>query len=470
MLLGICEVILPSINKVSGRERLGLCPPTGWTAHNLFANGSIMVSCRALVAVLVVFALFLAGGCSQSKLSQGHRALEAKNYQLAIDYLESALKEKPTDAKVMTELGRAYYHKGDIAKAETFLIEAQKSNSKDATNALYLGMVAENKNDYAAAEKHYRSFLAQNGNSKAAEPIKGRLLYVQNENLRRQVADAVKQEDAISKETPAANSIGVLPFAVHDRSDEITRSLATGLQTVTWYDLASVPELQVVERLEFKYLISELELSEKGFSEKNSAPRLGKLVRAGNLVNASVDKPNDNSFSLSSALVNTNDAAFTPTYGKDSKLKDAMKLQKDMVLAVLDSLGIEVKGSRRQALKKAPTDNYEAFLAFSQGVELYDNGEFVKSKSMFDRAIALDPGFDLAHGFAIDAALIADNSGSITSFDTKVLVVIAPENGNSFDPMTNVIQITDPTVTDPRKQDQPQNNSTGTATVSGTIR
>jgi tetratricopeptide (TPR) repeat protein len=428
------------------------------------------MSCKALVAVLAVSALLLIAGCAQSSLSQGEKALGAGNYQLAIDHLETALKQNPTDARVMRSLGRAYYHKGEYAKSETFLGEAQKSLPNDGIVVLYLGMLAENKKDFATAEKHYRSFLASNGKSSSAEAIKGRLLYVQNENLRQQVAEAVKQEDAISKEVPARNSVGVLPFAVEGTSDETTRSLATGLQTVTWYDLASVPELQVVERLEFKYLISELQLSEKGFSDKKTAPRLGKLVRAGQLVNANVNKPDANSFSLNSALVNTGNAAFTPTYGKDSKLKDAMKLQKDMVLAVLDSLGVEVKGSRRQALKKLPTENYEAFLAFSQGMELFDNGEYVKAKSMFERAIGLDPSFDLARDFSVNSVLLADNSGSLSTFDVKVLATTVQETGVVFDPMTHVLGITSPTATDPRTQDQPENNPTGTATVSGTIR
>jgi tetratricopeptide (TPR) repeat protein len=428
------------------------------------------MSCKALAAALVVSTLLLITGCSQGNLSQGENALEAGNYQLAIDHLETALRDKPTDAHIMRSLGRAYYHKGEYAKAEKMLVEAQKSLPSDGIVVLYLGMLAETKKDFASAEKYYRTFLASHGKSSSAEAVKGRLLYVQNENLRQQVAEAVKQEDAISKEVPAKNSVGVLPFAVEGSSDETTRSLATGLQTVTWYDLASVPELQVVERLEFKYLIGELQLAEKGFSESSSAPRLGKLVRAGQLVNANVNKPNANSFSLNTALVNTGSAAYTPTYGKDSKLKDAMKLQKDMVLAVLDSLGVEVKGSRRQALKKLPTENYDAFLAFSQGMELFDNGEYVKAKSMFDRAIGLDPGFDLAREFSINSALLGDNSGSLGSFDTKVLAMTVHENELFFDPMTHVLGITNPTTTDPRAQDQPENNPTGTATVSGTIR
>ncbi len=147
-----------------------------------------------------------------------------------------------------------------------------------------------------------------------------------------------------------------------------------------------------------------------------------------------------------------------------------MKMQKDMVLSVVDSLGIDIKGSRRQSLKKVATENYEAFLAFSQGIELYDNGEFVKAKSMFDRAMSLDPKFNLARQFSTDATLIANNSGPISTFDTKIIATFTQDNGLVFDPVINIINITSPTTVDPRTQDQPQDNSTGTATVSGTIR
>lgn len=428
-----------------------------------------MLRSRRIIAVLLLGALALAG-CSQSYLRQGEKSLAAKNYQQAIDYLESALKEKPTDARVMRALGQAYYHKGDNAQAEKYLVEAQKGLPNDGSTLLYLGLVAEAKGDFAGAEGHYRGYLAKNGKSKAAEAVRGRLLYVQNENVRQRVAAAVKQESALGKEQPTPNTVGVLPFVVGDKADETTRSLATGLQTVTWYDLASLPEIKVVERLEVNYLIDELELAEKGFSEEKSAPRVGKLVRADKLLNANVNKPSDNALSLSSALVQTGNAAYTPTFDRESKLKEALKMQKDMVLAVVDSLGIEVKGSRRNALKKLPTESYEAFLAFSQGMELYDKGDYQKAKTMFDRAISLDPHFELAERMSEDAFLISGNSGSLDHFDDIVLASIGTQIETPYDPLVQVTTITNPTTQDPRTQEPPQTGTVGTAVVGGSIR
>lgn len=424
---------------------------------------------KALILLSLAAGLLVSSGCSQSALRQGERALDAQNYQLAREHLQLALQNQPNDARILRALGRVHYHQGDLAQAEKYLAAAEQSLPNDGTIALYRGMISESRGDFAAAEKNYRRFLDQNKKSKAAPAIRGRLLYVQNEALRLQVAEAVKQEAAIGEQTPAANSIGVLPFSVHKGVDETTRSLAVGLQAVTWYDLSAIPELQVVERAEFNYLQRELQLSEQGLADPKSAPRVGKLVRAAKLVNASVDKPSEKTFTLNSALVNTGDAAYTPTYGKDDELKKVMRLQKEMVLAVLDTLGIELKGSRRQALKKPATDNYDAFFAFCQGIELQDQGDYLKAKAMFDRAVELDPHFSLAAQLSTDAGLIGANSGPLTNFQTNALAGLTPETGGVYDPAFDIGNIVAPTP-DPRHQDTPQQINNGSANVSGTIR
>ncbi len=422
------------------------------------------------VVVALLLLPFLFGGCSQSHLQQGEQALAKQNYQQALDYLKIALQEKPGDARIMSALGRAYYHQGNTAEADKLITAAHQARPNDPVATLYRGMIAESNNDFASAEKFYRFYLENNRNTKATEPIRGRLLFVQNENLRRQVADAVKQEKQIGAETPDPRTIGVLPFAVHKSADETSRSLAAGLQAITWYDLSAVKELQLVERQQFQYLVKELQLAEKGFVANGSEPRLGKLVRAGKLVNGSVDKPSDNSVSLSSALVNTSAESYMPTFSKDDDLKRIMRLQKEMVLSVLDSLGIEMKGSRRQALKKPQTENYEAFLAFCQGIELHDRGEFDKAKASFERAERLDPNFGLAGQLADESGLIDANSGPLSSFSVGVIPTLNFDFAQTqFDPTGDINTISAPT-TDPRVQDTPQQINNGSATVSGSIR
>ncbi len=425
---------------------------------------------KAVLSLSVVAALLIVAGCSQSALRQGERALDSQNYQLAIDHLRVALQNKPNDARVQRALGRAYYHQNDIPQAEKLLSAAQQSLPNDPTVTLYLGMIAESRGDFAAAEKSYRNFLDKNGKSKAAPSIRGRLLYVQSEALRLQVADAVKRETEIAATAPAPNTIGILPFVTHRGVDETTRSLATGLQAVTWYDLSSIPELQVVEREQFAFLAEELKLTEQGLADPATAPRVGKIVRAATLLNASVDKPSDKNFSLNTALVDAGSAAYSPTYGRDGELKKVMQLQKEMVLAVLDSLGIEIKGSRRQALKKPATENYDAFLAFCQGIELQDDGDYLKAKAMFERAAEIDPRFTLASDLATEAGLIGENSGPLTTFQNVVVTNLTPDTpGGTYDPSFVINGVVTP-VDDPRNQDTPQQINNGTATVGGSIR
>jgi tetratricopeptide (TPR) repeat protein len=418
----------------------------------------------------LILMLAVTSGCSQSFLRQGDEALKKQSYQQALAYYEQALREHPDDPKVQRALGQVYYHLQDYAQAEKLLKAAQALIPNDGAVALYLGMIAETKKDFAGAAELYGKFLAANGKSPLAPQIKGRLLYVQNEQMRNEVAEAVKNEKSLASQTPAENTIGVLPFRVPDRAGEDVSSLAQGMAAALWYDLASVKELQVVERLQLKYLTDELAAADKGFVAKNSGPRLGKFVKAQHLVTANLDSPAADKLSLQTGLISTGAGTYSPAFAADEQFSKAMKVQKELTLAVLDSLGIKVTGSARRDLKKAPTDSYEAFLAFGRGVEQFDHGEYGKAAVFFVEATAIDPSFDLAKEFHSQAQSLQSGSVDLQRFSGVVLAGTSTRSSNSNGLGGELLDLSNPD-TDPRHQDLPTTTSgTGSATVSGSVR
>ena len=237
-----------------------------------------------------------------------------------------------------------------------------------------------------------------------------------------------------------------------------------------WYDLSTVKGIQMVERLQLKYLTDELGAAEKGFTTKDSGPRLGKLVRAQRLVNANLDSPAPDRLSLQSGLVNTVTASYGPAYAADEQFSKAMKVQKQLTLAVLDSLGIKVTGSARRDLKKLPTDSYDAFLAFSRGVEQFDRGDYPKAEALFVDATRIDPSFQLAKEFRSQTELLQLGSGDLKRFSGAVLAA-NPTKSTSGDLLGQELFEVSTPVEDPRHQDLPTGTGgTGDATVSGRIR
>lgn len=422
----------------------------------------------SLALALLLFTAIV--GCSQSFLRQGDEALKRQSYKQALTYYEQALREHPEDPKVQSSLGRAYYHLQDYDQAAKLLKAAQGRTPNDGAIALYLGMIAETKKDFAGAAESYAKFLAIDGNSPLAPQIKGRLLYTQNEQMRKQVDEAVKNENSLASQTPAENTIGVLPFRVLGKSNEDVNSLAQGMAAALWYDLASVKELRVVERLQLKYLTDELEAADKGFVAKNSGPRLGKFVKAQHLITANLDSPVANKLSLQTGLISTGAGTYSPTFAADEQFSKAIKVQKELTLAVLDSLGIKITGSARRNLKKATTDSYDAFLAFGRGVEQFDLRDYGKAAAFFVESSRIDPSFDLAKEFHSQAQMLQSGSDDLQRFSGTVLAGMSAQPKDVSGLGSELFDLSDPD-TDPRHQDLPTTTGgTGSATVSGSVR
>jgi tetratricopeptide (TPR) repeat protein len=419
--------------------------------------------------MLFVFLTVLIG-CSQGFISQGDQALKNQNYQQASAYYEQALRQHPDNPHVQHALGQVHFHLGEYDRAEELLKAAQTKIPKDGTVVLYLGLIAEHRNDYADAAALYAKYLAENKKSPLESQIKGRLLYVKDNQLRQQVADAIKNEKEQAADTLLTGTVGVMPFSVPPKASENVTSLATGMAATLWYDLSSVKGLQVVERLQVKYLTDELAAADKGFVAKNSGPRLGKIVRAKNLISGNLDSPSVDKLSLQSGVVNTNAGTYSPAFSADEKFSQAMKLQKEMTLAVLDSLGVKVGGSARRALKKPPTESYDAFLAFSRGIEQYDRGEYGKADAFFIEAVRLDPSFDLASELHREAQMMQVAAVDLQKFGQIVLAGTSmKQNGN--DKLGSELLEISGSDTDPRHDDLPTTTGgTGSATVTGTIR
>jgi tetratricopeptide (TPR) repeat protein len=417
-------------------------------------------------AVLVILLLSLIG-CSQSFLTQGRKALDEGRYESASNYLELALQEDPNNPNVLKALGRLQYHQGNIPEARQNLAAAQTILTDDPQIALYLGFCAEADGDYAAAATGYERFLETSPKSRVADQVRGRLMYVKNESLREQVAQAVKTESSLTTEEPQPLTVAVLPYYVGDATDPQLQAIADGLAATLWYDLATIDELTMVERLQVNYLMQELEIAEAGLTSGESAPRVGRIVSAGHLVNASLSTPAENRLSLDAALVTTTTSEYRPAYNSNNELSKILGLQKEMTLAILDSLGVDVKGSRRRDLAETPTDSYEAFLAFSKGVSMYDQGDYVEAKQFFDQARSIDPRFSLAGQFASESQLLMNSSMNLGQFDGMVLANIESSIESGFSLIDEIRAIGSPE-TNPRVEDEPTEGST-TATVSGEV-
>jgi hypothetical protein len=77
-------------------------------------------------------------------------------------------------------------------------------------------------------------------------------------------------------------------------------------------------------------------------------------------------------------------------------LDQLFRMEKEIVFELLNALDIKLSDEERDAIGRPPTNNIDAFLAWSEGLGHEDRGAIDLARQSYARAVELDPGFDLA--------------------------------------------------------------------------
>jgi hypothetical protein len=103
---------------------------------------------------------------------------------------------------------------------------------------------------------------------------------------------------------------------------------------------------------------------------------------------------------VDSILVQTGSAATTNTQSASGQIVHFYDVEKRLSTAILSDLGhpeadLKARGIW-QAVQTPQTTNYNAFVAFSRGLDAKDSQNYPQARSLFQQAYTLDPSFVLA--------------------------------------------------------------------------
>lgn len=179
--------------------------------------------------------------------------------------------------------------------------------------------------------------------------------------------------------------------------------------------------------------------------DQTRAPRMGRLLGARRIIQGSLLPMGADGIQLRADLLDILDPAGAtssrPAEGPFAKLLD---LQKNLVLGIVDAMGIELTDEERDLLERRETRDLRAFLAYCRGIDFEDRGMQDEALSQYREAFTRDRGFTLARRSAatlstgasdlegIEEAAIEDLSapaegGASRAAATAVKVGIAPE-------------------------------------------
>jgi serine/threonine-protein kinase len=186
----------------------------------------------------------------------------------------------------------------------------------------------------------------------------------------------------------ALASLAVLPFA-NMSADADNEHFCDGLAEELLNALSRIDTLKVAART-------------SAFSFKDKAVDVGTIARTlgvTRVLDGSIRR-SGNRLRISVQLVDAADGCQVWSERYDRELRDVFELQDEITLAVVAALKLKLFGEERAAVLKRYTDNAEAYELFLRGrhhAYKYTAQGWQRAIECFEKAIALQPDYALAH-------------------------------------------------------------------------
>ena len=392
--------------------------------------------------LLLLGATFLASACAGGMQTTAVTPAE-------MDELAREVERFPHDADVLTQVGIRYYQAEAFTRARDVLTVALGLRPS-FTTAVYLGLAFEGRGQFEEAETSYRVAGTLSLSTEQRQELDRRLAGLTRSRLVAEARSAIAREQELTNTPPAPNTVAVLPWS-YVGANRRNQALGTGVAHLLLTDLGKLSQVTLIERERVSAILSELDLVGEGAINPSTAARSGRLMRAGWVV-AGIIREMGNGVRLEASVHDTRDgnvlARATGTHSID-RLFDA---EKEVVLDLLDQLGLQVSPAERQALTERSTTDLQAFLAFSNGLAAQDRGDWGTAGGLFALAAGRDPAFGAARRLgevnsllltssrgSPDALVRLANPASQASSDARslslltALHVIAPSTGGDLD-------------------------------------
>jgi TolB-like protein len=331
-------------------------------------------------------ALLLSAACSGG-------AAPAAVTPARVDQLDQDAAAAAGKADALTRVGIRYYQAGAMDRAEDVLAAALQVQP-GFTTALYLGRAQEARNRLAQAEQSYRvaGELARSRSQRA--DLDRQLASLTRARLAVEARAAIAREATLSTDPAQSNTIAVLPWTFIG-TDASLAPLSVGLSHLVITDLAKISGLTLVERERIQVMLDEMAMAGEGRVDQGTAARAGRLLRASRVVQGVVRQTQDG-VRLEAAVVRTSDGTVEATGGAGDRLNRLFALEKAVVLDLVGQLGIPLTPGERRALSERPTEDLQAFLAFSRGLQAEASGDYRSATRLFTWAADRDPAFGAA--------------------------------------------------------------------------
>jgi TolB-like protein len=313
----------------------------------------------------------------------------------AITKLEAVRTRNPRNVAALRALGVAYYKANRHQDAFNVLDQARRLDPRDGVSSLYAGLSAEALGDLTSARRAYDDYLKYGQTRRVKNDVRSRLVALTRAEAVAAAKAAVANEARVSA-TPGERRVIAVPPLSFSGADSSLRPLERGMAELLITDLSRSAQLTIVERDRMQALSDEIQLSQSGRVDSATAVRAGKLMQAGRLINGQIIQAG-NGLTMNASVVEVSTGQIGEAATANSNTLDQLfAMEKQLVLAIFARLEVRLTPAERQLVDRRPTQNMNAFLAYSRGLQAADDGRFDDAARFFDNARTLDPGFGAA--------------------------------------------------------------------------
>ena len=146
-----------------------------------------------------------------------------------------------------------------------------------------------------------------------------------------------------------------------------------------------------------------------------TAPQIGQELNAAYVLNGSLRRAG-NRLRITAQLVETRSGHTLWAKRYDREMQDVFEVQDEIAQSIARALEVVLSEKEKKAIEKVPTANVQAYDCFLRGrsfLRRETRSDLEFAMQMFEQAIALDPGFALAH------AGIANACGTVFEWHDK---------------------------------------------------
>lgn len=331
------------------------------------------------------------------------------NYGRQIARLQKIIIDNPRNAGALRDLGVIRFQARQYQQGKELLKRALDVDPDDSKALFYYGMTLETEENTQAALATYIRYTDVSSLSPYRRLLEGRYRELSYRIIQQQLQELVASEERLG-DTMSPTAIAVFPLS-YQGTDKKYETLGFGLSEMIISDLGQVERLKLVERLRLEALLAELKFGATNKVDPTTAPRVGKLLGAGRIVGGTYTVTGE-VLRMDVSSWDIPARKFPEPAGRSDDLQNLFRLQKQIVLRIIGDMGITLTRAERERIERVPTENLQAFILYSLGLERESARDFQAAEVYFNQAVALDPNFSQARARADASGAMSVGGGT----------------------------------------------------------